>query len=298
MRTKILLLAIAALISTVSANAQLLWKVTPAGSDKVSYLFGTHHLSPLSVLDKTPGFNEALNSVEKVYGEIDMLELMSSPEKMMVLQNAMKAPADSTLSRVLTPAELDSVANVISIYFGPMLSVEQLEGMKPVAVSTTLANVMSQRALEAPLEGQLDSEILARAKKAGKEMGGLETVEYQVDILFNTPLKTQAADLMYSVRMHEEFLDVTKKLITLYQEADLEGLTKLMSDPTAGMNNEEANKLIYNRNNNWVKQLEVIMPGKSVLVAVGAGHLGGEDGLINLLREKGFKVEPVTAAEK
>lgn len=66
--TSILLVALTA----ISSNAQLLWKISGNGLEKPSYLFGTHHVAPISVLDSVPGFNEALSSAEKVYGELIM----------------------------------------------------------------------------------------------------------------------------------------------------------------------------------------------------------------------------------
>jgi len=58
--------------------------------------------------------------------------------------------------------------------------------------------------------------------------------------------------------------------------------------PTA----EELDRLVYGRNRNWVNKLQEIMPQQSLLVAVGAGHLLGEQGLITLLRNAGYTVEP------
>ena len=66
-----------------------------------------------------------------------------------------------------------------------------------------------------------------------------------------------------------------------------------MLDPELGMDDESAHKLIYERNANWVEELKKITPSTSVLVAVGAGHLPGEKGVISLLKKEGFTVVPV-----
>ena len=84
---KKILLTLAAVATAVSMNAQLLWKVSGNGLEKPSYIMGTHHVAPLSVLDSIKGFDEALSSVDAVYGEVVMSQ-MNAPEtqqKMMAM---------------------------------------------------------------------------------------------------------------------------------------------------------------------------------------------------------------------
>ena len=81
------LLAIAA--TTLGCNAQLLWEISGNGLQKPSYLFGTHHIAPLAVLDSVKGFNEALTSVDKVYGEMDMAKAQSPQSQQVMLASAM-----------------------------------------------------------------------------------------------------------------------------------------------------------------------------------------------------------------
>lgn len=71
---KLLLSILVASIGTFVSNAQLLWEVTGNGLSKPSYLFGTHHIAPVSVMDSVPGFASALASADKVYGEMVMSE--------------------------------------------------------------------------------------------------------------------------------------------------------------------------------------------------------------------------------
>ena len=75
---KKLFLTLAVIVASMSCNAQLLWKVSGNGVKGDSYLFGTHHVAPVDMLDRTPGFNDALKGVDAVYGEIDMA-IMNSP---------------------------------------------------------------------------------------------------------------------------------------------------------------------------------------------------------------------------
>ena len=123
--TSILLVALTA----ISSNAQLLWKISGNGLEKPSYLFGTHHVAPISVLDSVPGFNEALSSAEKVYGELIMSEAQS-PAAQQLMMSAAMAPQDSTLTAVLTAAQTDSLNTMLQKYMGPMVSAPQFPQAK------------------------------------------------------------------------------------------------------------------------------------------------------------------------
>ena len=106
---KLLLSILVASIGTFVSNAQLLWEVTGNGLSKPSYLFGTHHIAPVSVMDSVPGFASALASADKVYGEMVMSEAQTPKSQQVMLTYAM-APQDSTLTSVLSAAQLDSQA--------------------------------------------------------------------------------------------------------------------------------------------------------------------------------------------
>ena len=127
---KMLTLALAAVMAFASSvSAQILWKVEKPGNEKITYILGTHHFAPLSVLDSLTNLPEALKNSDKLYGELDMAA-MTSPESMMAMQQFLMAPADSTLDKVLTPAQLDAVKAAIDPMTGGQLPLEMLYPMK------------------------------------------------------------------------------------------------------------------------------------------------------------------------
>ncbi|MCM1163341.1 MAG: TraB/GumN family protein [Muribaculaceae bacterium] len=292
MKRFILSLIIAvAVVST--ASAQLLWKITPPGADApTSYLFGTHHVAPISVLDSVPGFTEALKAVDQVYGEMDMTSAQTSQAQQIIMTAGM-APADSLLTMVLTPAQQDSVNTVIKKYMGAMADISQMAPLKPAMVSTVLAMLQAQQQFpDFNAAQQIDGEIQVRAKAVGKTVAGLETVEQQASLLFGSPILKQAEELMEAVRHDGMALDFSRRLAQAYLQGDLNAMLQLMEDPNFGMA-EASDSLIRTRNLNWMKVIAALLPTASVLIAVGAGHLPGEDGLISLLRKEGFNVTPV-----
>lgn len=282
------------LLGYSSAEAQLLWKISGNGLEKPSYIFGTHHMAPASVLDSVPGFNDALASVDKVYGEMVMADAMS-PESQQMMMMAAIAPQDSTLNAVLSPAAVDSLNNILAKYLGPQMTAAALNPMKPAMVSTLLAAAQTQAAFpQYNAAQQLDGEIQSRATAIGKEVGGLETMADQCQALFGGSILAQANDLMQAVRNDEIAIDIVKQLASAYLAGDLQAMLDIMETPATGFNDEQADRMINRRNADWMRVLAGMLPAMSILIAVGAGHLPGDKGLISLLRREGYTVEPTT----
>lgn len=290
---KKILFSIAAIAMALSSQAQLLWKVTGGDSKGDSYIFGTHHIAPVAILDSIQGFADALNSVSTVYGELEMAEMTSPAVQQVAMRHSM-APADSTLSKLLSAEQLDSVSAVLGKYTGGMLTAAALDPMKPVVVSTQLGVMQSMVAFpEFTGQQQLDQVIQERAQLAGKAVKGLETAEQQFAILMGGSLSRQAEQLMKDIRKEEKTIEDAKTLAAAYMSADLDAMERLFNDPETGMSPETAKALIYDRNDNWIAQLREILPADKVMIVVGAGHLIGEKGILSQLRNAGYEVTAV-----
>lgn len=289
---KIALTLLLVLTGMTGLEAQILWKISGNGLDRPSYLLGTHHVAPLSVLDSLPGFPGILASVDKVYGEMDMA-LAQSPAGQQTMAMAAMAPADSTLSRVLTPAQADSLTVMLQRYMGPQVSAAAFEHLRPAMVSTLISMVQTQTVFpDFKPENQLDGVIQERAKALGKEVGGLETIDEQCAILFGGSIASQVEDLLDAVRNEELSLSMARKLADAYMAGDLNAILEIVENPELS-SPESTERLINKRNADWLRVIAAMLPTASVLIAVGAGHLPGEKGLISMLREKGYTVEKV-----
>ena len=286
-----LLLVVAA---TLGAQAQLLWKVSGNGLDKPSYLFGTYHLASLGIKDSIAALPQVQQDVQQVYGEVIMADMMK-PETLMKMQQQMMLPADTTLRSLFSPEEFEVVSQAVQEYM--KVDIALLDRMKPAALTQQLTVLFYLKHTPGynPQE-QLDASFQQEATKAGKEVGGLETVQSQIDILFNKPLRRQAEDLYCFLSNPAKAERQAKELIAAYAAQDLDTVLRLMEekegtkcDPTP----EEMAQLLYDRNHNWVGQMPDIMQTAPTLFVIGAGHLPGEQGLIKLLQEKGYTVEPL-----
>ncbi len=282
-----------AFAAIASCSAQLLYKITGPGITSPSYLMGTHHLAPQSILDSIQGFTQALDGVEAVYGEVVQSELMS-PEVQQYTMTLAMAPADSTLSKVLSPAQLDSLNTVVKKYTMGMASASSFEPMTPAIVSTQLALLQSMQAFpDFNPTKQLDVTIQQMAAERGKANGGLESARSQIDKLFGTSIAKQANDLMEMVRHDDRAADVAHRLAQAYLNQDLDALWQITTDHELDPDADDLDRLIFSRNRAWVEQMPTLMSTRPTLFVVGAGHLPTPQGLIELLRARGYTVEPV-----
>lgn len=281
------------IVTAVSVNAQLLWKISGNGLEKPSYLFGTHHIAPVSVIDSVPGMSETISGVDKIYGEMIMSEA-TTPQAQQVMMGYAMAPQDSLLTTVLAPAQLDSLNTVLKRYMGPMGSANQFAQLKPAMLSTLLALMQSQTIFpNFNPQQQLDGEIQKRGAALGKEIGGFETIQDQCNALFGSSIIEQAESLMDMVRHDDQSAEMAKKLAQAYLSGDLNAMLALMEDPANGASEEWTERMINRRNANWMRVMAGLLPTASVFIAVGAGHLPGDAGLISLLRKNGYSVDPV-----
>jgi uncharacterized protein YbaP (TraB family) len=135
--------------------------------------------------------------------------------------------------------------------------------------------------------------IMDEAKRNDKKIKGLETMNYQLSIFDSIPYKLQAQQLVKMVSSTDNKDDQEMEVLTeAYRKQQLNKMEELTKNEDMGIKNF-TNLLLYNRNANWAKKLDGLLEQNSLVVAVGAGHLPGEKGVISLLRKAGYKVEPV-----
>ena len=294
---KKLLISLLVILSTTAVHGQLLWRVTGGNCYKPSYIFGTIHLETSNFIDSVPGLTEAISDVDAIYGEVVQDDLMSKNAISKVLKESI-APADSTIDKLLSPEEYKMVDGVVKNYMMGLIGLDRLCKLKPMAIVMQLE--MMQMAKYFPnfkslTDGGLDMGVQNRGLKLGKYIGGFETVEEQMAIAYGGTLKEQARELVNMCAKDKEFGEYNKRLCDLYHLQDLKALAALLLDPDKGMGEEGMERLSYARNRKWVDKIVNTLPVQSMLIVVGAAHLVGEQGLIELLRSRGYVVEAISA---
>jgi len=265
----------------------LLWQITGNGLQKPSYLFGTIHMICADDAGLSDSLKNAIGSSDEIYFEVDMDNLI----EMLGVVRKMKMRNDTTLADLLDKTDYEKVKK----YFESnesILPFSVLETYKPLLAASMLME--SSSGCESP--EAMEEVIMKEAKDNGKKIMGLETMAFQMSIFDTIPYKMQAMQLVKYVEDagkgdtadSKEY----EKLMQAYRDQDLSKLEELTKTTDLGMANF-TDILLYDRNRNWVEKLKTIMPGQSVLIAVGAGHLPGDKGVINLLRKAGYTVRPV-----
>ena len=278
-----------------SANAQLLWKVSGNGLNQPSYIIGTHHLAPFSIMDSIAGLKKAMNETQQVYGEIKMSE-MQSPATMEKMQKAMMIESDTTLTSLLSPEDFESANKFCKENL--MVDLNMAPKLKPAFLLNNVVVMAYVKHIGKfnPQE-QLDTFFQSQAIQNGKKVDGLETAEFQFNLLFNgSSLQRQAQLLMCTLNHIETEVENLKKLTNAYMNQDLNTMLKISEerkgDQCDALPGEE-DTMIYNRNKAWAEKLPAIMKAAPTFVAVGALHLPGEKRLLNLLKRQGYTVEAV-----
>lgn len=282
-------------IVAVGASAQLLWKITmPGGSARPSYLFGTHHGVSGSFADRF-GINDIINNVDEVYGELSLEDLSDQASLGMKMASMVAAPADSTLSVVFSAEELQEIEDALVALVPGMQKglMGMMDGVKPGAISLTIAQALVLKAIpDYDPKNQVDLSILSRSAAAGLPVKGLETVDRQLTALLGQPISYQADELLKTIRKPNYGIDQMKALTDAYTANDLDAIAAVIADEIPD-GESESNDLIVKRNEEWIKILIGLLPTSSALIVVGAGHLPGDKGLLRMLGDAGFNVEPV-----
>lgn len=267
-------------ISGFSQEKSLLWKISGNGLTKDSYLFGTIHIICKEDFVMGDRVKKAFESSEKLVMELDM----GDPQLMAKMQQQSLNPGMKNIQSELSEED----ANVMDAFFvknyGAGLA--QIGILKPFVLSSmALLKTLPCTDVES-----FESYFTAQAQGLNKPIEGLETVEIQMGTFDQIPAKIQLDELVKMIQ-DESGTEEFKGMVTSYLEEDIEALFQIMNQD--GMMKEYREIMLDNRNKAWIPQLQEKMAKESVFVAVGSGHLAGENGVISLLKHAGYQVEPI-----
>lgn len=299
---KVLTTALVLALTSMTASAQLLYKISGNGLEKPSYIIGTHHLANVGFVNQISGVTEALTETDQVYGEL-VWDTMTNIDSLKAVQNAMTLPAGKTIKDYLTPDEykrLDAfmVAKMGTGLSNPMVA-SKMGNLTPMALVTQfqLLLYMTKHMGEFDPSSTFDQYFQAQAKKNGLPCGGLETLQKQINVLYTgKPMSRQVEELMCFIDNENFNSQMMEDLTSAFYAQNLETLKQVMDRKLGGKCDstpEEEDMLINNRNADWVAKMPGIMTSKPTFFAVGAAHLPGDKGVLQLLRNAGYTIEGV-----
>jgi uncharacterized protein YbaP (TraB family) len=286
--------AVAILLGVVSTAASplaqskaptrgVLWKAS--NSQGVVYLVGSVHLLTKDYYPLSPTLDAAFNESDLLVEEIDLGD--TGAVNALQLMTRSQLPAGESLDTLLGPTDY---ARVSKRFAGLGLPIEALRQFKPWTLALMLSQLEWAKAGFDPALG-LDQHFFDRAKKSGKAVRGLETVEFQLSRFDGLPLDQQARLLVQTIDEIESETANVVKLVDAWKTGDVVTLEKMaMAD--IGKDPFLYNRFLVERNRNWMPVIESLFnrPGRAFVV-VGAAHLIGPDGLVQMLEAKGYRVE-------
>lgn len=266
----------------------LLWEISGNGLSNTSYLFGTIHIIPSDDYFLPEGTLEAIGKSKKMYFEIDMAEMSDLSKQMGLLSQAFMKD-DLTLKDLYTDEEYETVKTHFDKMGIPLFFMER---MKPMLLTVFAGGDIDPSDLQSGKAKSYEMEFYEMAQDSKKETGGLETIEYQMSVFDSIPYQEQADMLLETIEMGDAASGTMQKMVEVYKDQDIEGMQEMFKEEDAGVEGHE-DVLLINRNKNWIPVMADAMKTETTFFAVGAGHLGGPQGVINLLKEAGYTVKAV-----
>lgn len=205
---------------------------------------------------------------------------------MQKMQLGMMNPRMKNIKADLSPEHQKQIDETLKKIIGAGL--DHLGAMKPWALSAMIA---IKTGLDCPTEASYELELIKLAKTHEKPVKGLETIEDQLALFDGIDYQKQLEWLVETVTEADENKALLAQLIAAYKKQDVNALYTLMLEQDEM--EEFAEQLLDQRNENWIPVMSKAMTSDSNLFAFGAGHLGGEKGVLNLLKKAGYTVEAV-----
>ncbi len=270
-------------------NNSLLWEITGNGLTKPSYLFGTIHIIGADDFFLSDVTKDLLSKADVFITEVEINNLAGmNPMDMMI-------PGDSSLSDFMTDEQYKKVKS----FYKEELNMD--EAIFELTLSRMLPIMIQQQITVAAFGDQTKSyemELIKLAKKNKIENKGLESLGFQVGVFKSIPLDEQVTMLLRSVDSLDQSLEELNEMISLYKKQDINGLAKLINESESSkelLNNKD--EFLTDRNARWIPKIDSMVQDQSCFIAVGAAHLPEKEGVIELLKAKGYELKPVANKE-
>lgn len=261
----------------------LLWRISGKNITRPSYLFGTMHVLCARDAQLSDSLKAVIRHCDEIWFEIDLSDMAG----MFGSLQYMRMNDGKKLSDLLKPDEYARVKEYFAKHIS-MLPFGMLERFKPMLIS----GLIEEQDLDCETTDGMELTIMKESRNYHKPINGLETAEFQAGLFDSIPYDEQAKQLVKSIDSSEQNKKMTQQLVRLYNQQDMDGIDSLSREEDPGMS-DYMDLLLYGRNRKWAKKLDGMLRKKSMLIAVGAAHLPGKGGVIDLLRKEGYTVEPV-----
>jgi len=259
----------------------LLWEISGNGLQQPSFLFGTIHMICKEDFLLSETAKQKFNSSKQVYLELDM----DDPQLQMTMMQQLQLPSNESLKNKFDESDFKALDSFLMKELNMNLAV--FDQFKPMMVMSLLA----QRVLSCAEMESYEMNFVKMATEQKKELLGLEKVEDQLAVFDAIPDSLEIRSIMNMVNDFDAQKKEFNRMSTIYKSQDLEALYQLIAESPEMMGSQEL--LLDRRNRNWIPVMDSAMKKTPTFFAVGAGHLGGNQGVLELLRKQGYSVKPI-----
>lgn len=276
----IISIPISAQNKTAESDNSVLWEVSGNGLSKPSYITGTCHIMCSKDFEIKPKVLKALEKSESFVMEINYTD----PTEMTALQKMFQT--DKKLSDQLSPNEANELDKILTDYGTSLKNMDNSSSQALYALISMKAVPCSQTEIKS-----YEIELLQIAVKNKKKIDGLEKVE---DQLTSINKAYDLKEVIQQLKMGKEYEVLLQRMIHAFKKEDVQSVYDLFKNDKF-MNSKQEKAMLTDRNKNWAEKMPEIMKKESSLFAVGGAHLMGENGIIKLLRSKGYTVKPISS---
>ncbi|MDG1517989.1 MAG: TraB/GumN family protein [Flavobacteriales bacterium] len=265
----------------LSQNTSLLWEVTKEGMKDTSYLYGSIHFPQKALVNA----NKKLHEI-KFKVDAGCFEIIISPDSMAYFSYSLMAGKGDKVNDLFSKKD----AKRIFDYFSDNLEMEELmvDNFIPIGLSSFALMSFFTKDTTNAIDVLLQNDF----KALGKPLLSLESIRQQVILFSQTPMEAQKKELLAVINNPDSVKKELDLLKEIYLRQDIDSLYSIVSNSASeGVFDKE--RMNSDRNLKMIKKMPYLMRDQSVLFCIGAAHLGGDKGLINLLRENGFQVTPI-----
>lgn len=272
----------------LTSTRALLWEIKVDDKTPSSYVYGTIHMIEKDDYFLPEGTLAAIDACQKMVFEIDVAD-MNDMSKLMGIMNKIFMSDGQSLGDLLSEEDYAVVEKHFQNMGLPMM---MLDRIKPLFLTAFAYGDLDPNSMESGDIKSYELEFYEMAESRKMETAGLETIEFQISVFDSIPYKEQAMMLVETIKSSDLGNDEFKLMTDMYKKQDIQAMVAMIGDEESGYADYE-DLLLKKRNENWIPQI-IEMAGKSpTFFAVGAGHLGGKFGVLQLLQNEGVKVTPI-----
>ncbi|MCH2232014.1 MAG: TraB/GumN family protein [Crocinitomicaceae bacterium] len=263
-------------------ESSLLWEITGPNMSSKSYLFGTMHLIEKEFFYFPKKLKKIVSKSDQLVMELEGLPNQTEAMSMVMLK-------EGSFFDYFNEQQIDSIL----VWAKQKFSMEEpafragFSKMKPFVIVQMATQIQFMGKTESY---ELTLDEIAVANEI--EIIGLETVAQQMSFFDDLTDDQQTEMVMSGIRDEEEAVNLIRDMQEVYSEQNVDDLYQMVQEKGGVMADEQA-KFLDNRNANWIPKIIELVENKDTFIAVGAGHLGGPNGVIRLLEKEGYTLKPV-----